>query len=413
MMRRWLALGALVAGCAQVAAPDLDRSILGSQGLVAWLNDSGVPVETASPYVNRSATDLSLRIQPLLDSNLYAEDSELIGSPARQSLQDLDAWVMEDNLRTLPTLTILPKWRGGAMDSRTVHQNLLIGPVELRQLVAQVRRELRVIRAPGVVEAKPDMGEPLRIALFQPQLFARDSLGSECVEKVGLPQGALIVDCLPDGDRKRHLLLSDPDLMNNHGLAIAENARFARLWLADLQADLGGMPIYLDRLNRVSVEGPDAVAQAPQTIGFPPLLRWPLPIFWALGMALLLLAFWRGARRFGPPLPEDSGAVEPSKTAAIDAKARLLRLSGDDGRMVADYVRARMLALAAGVYGPPGANEAGVARLLDRLGARAPDLARDFARSARSLTDAPQGAAPYQELTRFRELLGKVKDELG
>lgn len=413
MIRRWLAVGALVAGCAQVAAPDLDRSILGSQGLVAWLNDSGVPVETASPYANRSATELSLRIQPILDSHLYTRDAELVGSPARQSLQDLDAWVIEENLRTLPTLTILPKWRGGAMDSSVVHRNLLIGPIELRQLVAQLRRELRVVRTPGLVEATVDIGEPLRIALFQPQLFARDSLGSECVEKVGLPQGALIVECLPDGDRKRHLLLSDPDLMNNHGLALAQNARFAQRWIVALQADLGGKPVYMDRLNRISVDSPESYAQAPETHDFPPLLRWPLPIFWALGAVVLLLAFWRGARRFGPPLPDDSGAVEPSKTAAIDAKARLLRLSGDDARMVGDYVRARMFALAAGVYGPSGANEAGVERFLTRLGTFAPDLARDFARSARSLTDAPQGAALYQELTRFRELLGKVKDELG
>ena len=413
MIRRGLLIFALLAGCAQVSAPNTESSVLGSDGLVAWLRANGVATEVAGVYSTRNAEDLSLRIQPLLDINLYNDEAELIGPDSRQTLRDLDGWVYNKNQTALATLVILPKWRGGAMDRAQMQRNLLVGPMELRSLVAQFNSMLRVTRTPEWVEATVEIDGSHRIALFHAQLFVRSSIPENCSELLGLPQGALIVDCAPDGLWKRQILLSDPDLMNNHGLALAQNGNLALVLMRRLQDEQGGKPLYMDRGNRVSVSTGEIVAQPPPEPGWGPLLRWPLPLFWALGALVLLLSFWRGARRFGAPLRDGADPVEISRTAAVDAKAQLLRLSGNDGQMVSDYVRAQMQALAAGVYGTSGRNDTGVDRVMARLSRRAPALAGDFARVVQALQAAPEGAGLYRELTQFRDLLGKVKDELG
>lgn len=59
--------------------------------------------------------------------------------------------------------------------------------------------------------------------------------------------------------------------------------------------------------------------------------------------------------RFGPLLTQDRATAESSKTAAISTKARLLRLSGHDGQMVADYVRADLAQMARQIFGAAAA----------------------------------------------------------
>ena len=115
-------------------------------------------------------------------------------------------------------------------------------------------------------------------------------------------------------------------------------------------------------------------------------------------LAILCLCLWRGAVRFGPLLTQDRATAESSKTAAISTKARLLRLSGHDGQMVADYVRADLAQMARQIFGAAAA-QAGQARLFAHLARRDAASAQALQQTAEALmTRAPQ--MPHAELTR-------------
>ncbi|MCP5995978.1 hypothetical protein NL385_27970, partial [Klebsiella pneumoniae] len=62
------------------------------------------------------------------------------------------------------------------------------------------------------------------IRIYQAQVFSRDQTPSNCEEMAGLQAGPLLLKCTFDFD---FYVLSDPDLLNNHGLALGENADFA------------------------------------------------------------------------------------------------------------------------------------------------------------------------------------------
>ncbi|WP_426037475.1 hypothetical protein [Cypionkella sp. TWP1-2-1b2] len=66
---------------------------------------------------------------------------------------------------------------------------------------------------------------------------------------------------------------------------------------------------------------------------------------------LVVLPKWRGAMRFGPVQQVAEDRLEVSKLAAIDAKARLIRLSRNDGRRVAEFTLTRLQSLAQQTFG--------------------------------------------------------------
>src|SRR5690606_37596098 len=89
---------------------------------------------------------------------------------------------------------------------------------------------LRLVRPAGGFVTE-EVGQD-QIALFHPQLFDPASLPQTCDAVVGMAQGVLVAACGfgDGGDSQPVYLLSDPDLMNNHGLALADNAEVAE-WL--------------------------------------------------------------------------------------------------------------------------------------------------------------------------------------
>ena len=90
------------------------------------------------------------------------------------------------------------------------------------------------------------------LALFWAQLFQRDRIPSHCHEKLGLPEGALVIACDATANIPAAYFLSDPDLLNNHGLGLAENAALAADLVAGLRRD-ATKPVYLDTLSLIHI----------------------------------------------------------------------------------------------------------------------------------------------------------------
>ncbi len=188
--------------------------------------------------------------------------------------------------------------------------------------------------------------------------------------------------------------------MNNHGLSLGDNARFPALAVAQLRGE-DARPVYLDfspDLLLALEDYGEGIDYERSNSDLARLFTYPFSAFWGLLFVALIISFWRGAVRFGPAQkPTTAEAERASKSAAIDAKARLLRLAGQDQRMVAEFVRNRMQEMSVRLLG----NHAAPDRLHKLLSQRDPALANGVFGAATALTDAPDDLSPAELMRRL------------
>ena len=405
----------------------LDASLMGVGGLATWLPAQGIALRQSKPRLRPKAAALSLRILPLYDVDLYAFGS-VPKTAAEQALQssqrDLGHYVFFAKLTNLPTLVVLPKWRTGFATTGVAYPALRIPDQELARLLDQTGLQgLRLNHGPAefltAVLAAAPLAEPRKVALYHAQLFNRASLPGHCAEIIGLPAGALLIRCEDLDDIRAAHYLADPDTLNNHGLSLAENAAFAVDLIAGLRPAGDARPVYLDTGTRLLLDLGETEAESytrePEDLAR--FFAYPLSVLWAVAAIILGVTLWRGALRFGPALTPGEDRMEASKTAAIDAKARLLRLSGNDGRMAREFVQARLAGLDAQIfgrgYGQTGTGDSGVSRLFTHLAARNPALAADFRAVTTVLTEKDSRLDPadlHRHLETFRDLLERITD---
>lgn len=425
-----LALGGMAALLSFGAASQdraFDASVMGVEGLTTWLPDQGVAVARSHPRLSPKAADLSLRILPLYDVDIEATASApqtKEGLASQTTQRDIEWHVVFKKLEQLPTLLVMPKWRTGFASTAVAHVSLLTFYFDIETLLAQLGLEgLQLVRRPAEFETTTThvtaTTAPSKIALFHAQLFNRTTLPKHCLEIVGFKSGALLIHCKATSQVPAAHYLSDPDILNNHGLSLAGNAGFAAAMIASLRPEGRTAPVYLDTSTELLLDMDEADTEAREYTREPEDLArffaYPLSVLWGVAAMILAVTLWRGARRFGPPARLDQGRLEGSKTAAIEAKARLLRLSGNDARMAAEFVQARLADLAAQTFGP-GMGDAGTARFFALLKSRNASLAADFHAVTTRLTDQSatlSRAELHRLLETFRDLLERVTDGTG
>jgi hypothetical protein len=211
--------------------------------------------------------------------------------------------------------------------------------------------------------------------------------------------------------------LSDPDLLNNHGLALADNAAFAVSLIQHLRGAGETRPVYLDTAGQpLDSEKPvdEGKSYERSASDLKRFFAYPLSVIWGTLLVVAAICFWRGAYRFGPPLREASANIELSKTAAIEATARLLRLSGNDGRMAGQFVLHLLADKAQLLFGSGAGNQAGITRLFQRLARSDKAGAHALHATAEALIERGHvmtRADLHRHLEIFRKLLGSI--ELG
>lgn len=397
---------------------DLDASVMGTDGVATWLRRNDLEVVYSHPRANPLASEISLGIAPLYDTDFYdsrqVEDTDA-ERMASTSPRQIDADMLGDMRSKIPMLIILPKWRYGFAMTGIAHQQTQIPPKEVKAVIAQF--DLQPL---GLLPITNDITEgvlvgnlgdkPLTSAVFRAQLFDRATLPQGCIERLGIAEGAYLIECKPSQRSKISYWLSDPDLLSNHGLNLADHAEAAPIWVAALRGThaapilLAQHPVWL----REEDEEHEPYERTPEDLLR--LFKWPLSAFWAMGAAVLALAFWRGTKRFGAPKGRVIDRAASSRRAAIAAKARLLRLSGADARMAAEHVRARMIDMAAHALGPASANEAGVHRWLSLIERRDAQLASDLRQTVAGITpDLPHGEL-LRMIEKFHDLSRKASD---
>ena len=386
----------------------LDRSALGVQGLVELAPDLGLTLELPRRIAARKASAYSLRILPLYDLNLDTTEAtpttraEQLG---QRTLRELTWDVFDQKTAALPTLVVLPKWTGGVILTGVALPDFLIRPAGFATLLEQIGLyDIPVLHpTPGfATEPVTLAGTTAQVALFYPQVLNRAQMPKTCTERAGLRAGALLIDCTATDDLPAITILTDPDILNTHGITLGQNAAFARAALRQKDS----RPIYLDTSTDLLL-APEADAQAQHyTRDSATLLRffaWPLSLLWLAGAMVFGVTLWRGLVRFGPVrnLPEDR--LEISKRAAITARARLMRMSRNDAPMVAEFVQTRLQALADQTFG----KGTGTDRLYAKFARTNPAQAKDLQRLAAELT-GPTPPDLRAALTQFHDLLERL-----
>lgn len=396
-----------------------DRTVIGNKGLELWLQANNIPVLGPAAVSNKPASGLSLRILPL---RAPAEDAPSSRSRQKRIAPDPESANLAGKLQELPTLVILPKWSAAILRNETAQGASLASTAtiygQLRQLDLSRLRLRRL--GPGFGEAwfspgpdRPPQDGQSRARLYRAQLFDRSTLPAHCDELAGASAGALLLRCEDDAS---FYLLSDPDLLNNHGLTQGDNAAFALALIRRLRGGGEVRPVYLDTGGPLLDGDGDGATDEGRSYErsaaeFGRLLSWPLSMIWSAILLVTALCLWRGAYRFGPPMRSGDDAMDISKATAVAATARLLRLSGNDGRMAAQFVHNLLADRAVARFGPGAGTDAGIDRLFGHFARRDAAAAQALRAVAAALIEGGPAMGRqdlHNNLDRFKTLLGSM-----
>jgi hypothetical protein len=170
-------------------------------------------------------------------------------------------------------------------------------------------------------------------------------------------------------------ILSDPDMLSNHGLLTGRNAEFAIRLINTLRSAQGA--VIFDE----SVRGYRAPSANPLTLMF----QFPFITVTIQVLAAATLLLWATMTRFGLPEPV-SALLDAGKQGLIRNAAGLLRYSGHPEIIVANYVHSTIRGVARQLRSPPGLDGRGLVDWLSRVGASR-GVAVDFSRLVRRAED--------------------------
>ncbi|NBZ86615.1 hypothetical protein [Stagnihabitans tardus] len=378
----------------------LDASVIGTDGLVKVLTDQGLKVEVAAPGTAIKVGDIGLRILPLYDMDLFDDRPETVGDVTQRNIS---AWAVRSKRLQATTLIVLPKWRWAAVQEGVAAPETAIPLEAYRPLFEQLAiNGVKIGRNPASFAEARAYGHAG--AAFMEQSFDATDLPDRCSAYWRRGNWAQVISCRGEDDEVFYVL-ADPDLLNNHGLTLADNAGVGAGLLRGLLVAPSDL-VYLDRFEAdfTTYDGGDERVDYERT----PDDLWrffkpPLGEIWAMLAILLALFLWRGSRRFGPVRAPQDETPERSRREAIATRARLIRLTGQDGAMVADYVKSDLTRMAETAF---GAGRGEVARLFPLLARRNPARAAEFQGLAQELMRAtPQPAAALRrQLDTYHQL---------
>lgn len=391
---------------------------VGFDGLGVWLKSNGTEATSfhGGWYIDPEV--YGLRVLPLFDTDLTAMRPEPQTKEEllfQQDERDLRQDVVAEKLDTLPTLLVLPKWRSGMRLARVAHPALLDPQGDVTRVLQQaLGTDATVVPVRGAFADFPVVvdGVSHTARLYAPQVIE----GSGCTPLIGTAERMVLGECaIPSGegyDIYVHVL-SDPDLFNNHGLRLGDNALIAKTLLPEIA---GEWPILIDYSTSTWVSTFVTTRRDREWSDLARFFEPPFTILWLGFLALTLLVLWRAGLRYGAPIRVYDDGPGAAKSVSIDAKARLLRLSGNDPALLSAFVAQRLQGAASDILGPHRPPGDALEAILRRLSRQAPDLAtnlRNAAEAAREIDPTAPQADVVARLDHFEETLEKVMHDFG
>lgn len=331
----------------------LRSSVTGMDGLQLWLASEGQDAQSFAGGWTISAGTLGLVIVPLYDSDL---SSARVGPTTKEQLllqqdeYDMWPWIIRRKASLVQTMVVLPKWRSGVRLTGLSHPEFLIERDRAEDALQAVTGEyigaIKRIPQPfsDFTYRSPD-GTRLTARLYVAQVFD----GQGCDPIIGEIGQMVMGFCPIAGSEDDTLVLSDPDLLNNHGLRLGDNARIAATLLPQLAQDHRILIDYSQDVWIIKEQG--AVARDRSWSDFLRFFEYPFSTIWIGGVILMLITLWRAGVRYGPIIHART-ALSARKGQAINARAKLMRMTGQDGALLEDYVTARISAVSSALFGP-------------------------------------------------------------
>jgi hypothetical protein len=278
-------------------------------------------------------------------------------------------------------LLVLPKWDGKRDRSKPrwveTMDKVSLDDVESVLKRAQADGMIRRLKGTFTVDV-PDFGGT--VELTDPQVM----IGAAVKPIVSLQGGVLIGEA--DLGSGQQWILSDPDLIANHGIDQADNAVVAVSMIEALRPG-GGAVIFDETIHGLELR-PNLMRTA---------FELPFGIVTLSAAVAVALAIWAGLMRFGRP-EAGQRALQPGKVTLIRTTADLLRQGSRKGTVelvLTRYLKAQIADLVARLNGPRGLDENRQIAWLDdlavarRLGSRLQPLAAAIETTAKSHSTDP------------------------
>ncbi|MEL6640916.1 MAG: hypothetical protein AAFP98_06320 [Pseudomonadota bacterium] len=386
----------------------LRSSPAGMDGLQIWLSRNDIDVQSFAGGWPLNADEIGLQIIPLYDTDL---DNRRVLPETQQDLllqqdeYDLEGFEVREKAEMVPTLVVLPKWRTGMRLTGLAHPLLLAERERVATtadaLIAEGNINIFDVRQPftGFTYSSFD-GDPQEAVIYAAQTL----VAPQCQPVIGDESAMLLAKCPldPASSKTDVFVLSDPDLLNNHGLLLGDNAHVMRDWVG---RQAGDARVIIDYSRENWLTEDVTASQRDRT--WADLLRFfspPFTLMWAGLVLAIALTLWRAAVRFGPLL-KGPNLMSASKMMAIGARAKLMRLSNRDGSLAVEYSRARLATTATALFG------AAHARQLSRPEAflaytkrRHPEHAADLTTALNVIEALPDHASPAQAMASVADL---------
>jgi len=384
--------------------PRLIASPTGFEGFRVWLVAKDHPARSFSGGYTLDPEGVGLRILPLYDLSLTNSRTqprtpeELL---TREDERDVTLRAIQTKAEAMPTMLVLPKWRSAVRLAGAAHPDFLNSENRLEGLL-----ETLVGDASAVTTDTSGFSTFEGADIYALRTFTSDA----CEPVLGTSRQMLIGRCEVVGVDRDVYILSDPDLINSHGLRFGDNANIATAVVTEIA---GEKDILIDYSPRVWTGRPGRGAADVDAREWSDLLNYfkpPFSVLWLGVITAFLLALWRGWARYGAAAKALDAGPRATRTVATAAQARLLRISGDTGALLRAYTDARLLALAAEVFGTKAqATEAALWKVLER---RAPAACKALREQAANLRQHGMGPAPMYAVDDFEEAIGQVRHEL-
>ena len=288
-----------------------------------------------------------------------ARGTLILDEPDLNRLDDADRL----KLMTAPRLLlILPKWQGIADEGRPawIAEAKPVSPLVAQQTAALVTAMIK--GDSDIIRREWPAGWSVNTLGIKPtgsgivQLLRSRSLRP----LVGTADAMLLGELRKDNTVI--WVLSDPDVLANHGFGKGDNAAFMLALIDTLRAgnntDLTA-PIVFDE----TVHGFRQAEGSPIKLAF----RFPfvlVTLLAAVSAGLLLLA---GTGRFGAPRPVPP-ELDFGKAGLLVNSAHLLDYAGHHALMLNRYVRMSLHNAGRSLHAPPGLSDTALAAWLDRIG---------------------------------------------
>lgn len=316
-----------------VGPSSFSRSAVGYAGLADMLQKRDLPVV-------KSRFDLLGQVTPV---GVLVIAEPLAGARNEQIMRTL---LKADNI-----LLILPKWFGRQNPSKptwigdATHINSEAASWALH-LVAP-KADLTDVKSANFTansfNLAPNIAAPIRLMhgdRLQPIIGTADRM---------------LLGLLRDRDRKIWVL-SDPDIMSNHGLAQSGNPALALAIIDHLRSGAGS--IVFDE----TIHGFIAEPQNP----FKLLFRFPFVIAVIQGVLALALLLWATVGRFGTPQPAPS-TISAGRQQLLENIAKLVDTRGHRDVMIKRYVLETLRDVGRQLHAPRGLSTAALIGWLQRV----------------------------------------------